>query len=130
MLLMAIKSVSACSYLPEHKEQYLQNLAERDFNVKLYFFSTVFLVIANIILFVIRNKKDYWLLAVIILTIIASIPITLFVGAQDMCGNSIVTGLQANFVVFISFFIYQILLWVNRTSLQFKKGKITTINLR
>ena len=130
ILLLAIKFVSACDYSPEYKDEYLQILAERDFNVKLFFFSSIFLIAANIVLFFFRNKKDYWLLITIITVVFISVPATFISGFIDMCGDSIVTGLQVNFFVFLSFLTYQILLWVNRTSLQFKRGKITTIDLR
>ena len=129
-LVLMTKFASACSYNPEFREQVERQWAEREFNTKLFFFSTIFLITANIVLFFVRNKKYYWLLVTIVLVILFSAPITIIVGAVDMCGDSKATGLQANFVIFMSFFIYQVLLWVNRTSLQFKKGKITTINLR
>src|SRR5215203_6769552 len=90
VLVLLTKFVNACSYLPESEELYLQNLAERNFNIKLYFFSSIFLILANFVLFFARGKKDYWLLVTIIIVTFISAPITLFAGAIDMCGDTIV----------------------------------------
>ena len=90
VLISTTKLVNACSIAPEFKEQYLRQLADRDFNVKVYFFAAVFLIAANIVLFFVRKKNDYLLGFAIILTALVSVPVTLLSILQDTCGNTIV----------------------------------------
>jgi hypothetical protein len=130
VLVFTTKLVNACDYLPEFKEQYFREAAEKDFNVKLYFFSAVFFIIANLALFFVRGKKDYWVPLTMVAIALISAPITLFSGIVDMCGDSFVKGMRINFFIFLVFLIYQLLLWATRTSLQFKRAKITTVDLR
>ena len=78
VLILSTKLVNACSIEPESNEQVLKQLAERDFNVKIFFFFTVLLIAANIALFFYRKKHDYLLGFAIILTALISAPITMF----------------------------------------------------
>jgi len=126
VLILLTKLVNACSYLPESKEQVLRKLAERDFSVKIYFYSTIFFIIANLALFFVRGRKDYWLPITMVAVGIISAPITLFAGVFDMCGDTLIKGLQINFFIFMTFLLFQLCLWADRTRLQYKK----TINLQ
>jgi len=123
VLILSTKLVNACSIVPEFKEQYLKQLAERDLSVKVYFFAAVFLIAANIVLFFVRKKNDYLLGFAIILTALISAPITLFSMLQDTCGNSIVANLRINFYIFLSFLVLQACLWLKGAGLRFKQEK-------
>lgn len=123
------KLVNACSYSPQFKEQLLKQLAERDFNVKLYFFSIIFLIGANIGVFFARKRNDYLLPFAILLTGLVSAPVTIVSILNDSCGNSIVSSLKINFYIFLGFLIFQGFLWISRTDLRFNRGK-TTINFQ
>jgi hypothetical protein len=123
------KLVNACSYSPEFKDQIIKQLAERDFNVKLYFYASVLLIVANVVVFFVRDKKDYLVPFAVLLAAFISAPITLMTILTDMCGNSIVTGMKINFFIFLGFLAFQICLWANRTDMRFNRGK-TTIDLR
>ena len=117
------KLVNACSIAPENKEQYLKQLAERDSSVKLYFFAAVLLIAANIVLFFVRKKNDYFLGFAIILTALVSAPITLLSILQDTCGNTIVANLRINFYIFLSFLVFQLCLWLKGAGLRFNREK-------
>ncbi len=125
VLIFTTKLVNACSIAPEFKEQYLKQLAERDFNVKVYFFAVVLLIAANIVLFFVRKKHDYLLGFAIILTGLISAPITLLSILQDTCGNTIVANLRINFYIFLSFLVLQVCLWLKDAGLRFNREKPT-----
>lgn len=125
VLISTTKLVNACSIAPEFKEQYLKQLAERDFNVNIYFFATVFLIAANIVLFFVRKKNDYLLGFAIILTGLISAPITLLSILQDTCGNTIVANLRINFYIFLSYLVLQVCLWLKDAGLRFNQEKPT-----
>jgi hypothetical protein len=123
VLFSATRLVNACSIAPEFKEQALKQLAERDFNVRIYFFAAVFLIAANIVLFFVRKKHDYLLGFAIILTALISVPITLLSLLQDSCGNTIVANLRINFYIFLSFLVLQVCLWLKDAGLRFNREK-------
>lgn len=120
-MIFTTKLANACDYAPEFKEQALKQLAERDFSVKAFFFSTVLLIAANIALFFYRKKNDYMLGFAIILTALISAPITMFSIINDSCGDSIVENLRINFYIFLSFLVFQICLWLKGVGLRFKQ---------
>jgi len=123
VLILTTKLVNACSIAPEFKDQFLKQLAERDFSVKIYFFATVFLIAANIVLFFVRKKNDYLLGFAIILTALISAPITLLSILQDTCGNTIVENLRINFYIFLGFLVLQVCLWLKNAGLRFNRAK-------
>lgn len=123
VLFSTTKLVNACSIAPEFKEQALKQLAERDFNVKVYFFAAVLLIAANVVLFFVRKKNDYLLGFAIILTGLISAPITLLSVLQDTCGNTIVANLRTNFYIFLSFLVLQVCLWLKDAGLRFNREK-------
>ena len=123
VLILTTKLVNACSIAPEFKEQFLKQLAERDFSVKIFFFATVFLIAANIVLFFVRKKDDYILGFAIILTALISAPITLLSILDDTCGNTIVDDLRINFYIFLSFLVLQVCLWLKSAGLRFDREK-------
>lgn len=123
VLFSTTKLVNACSIAPEFKEQYLRQLAERDFNVKIYFFAAVLLIAANIVLFFVRKKNDYFLGFAIILTALISAPITLLSILQDTCGDTIVGNLRINFYIFLSFLVLQVCLWLKNAGFRFSQEK-------
>jgi hypothetical protein len=125
VLIFTTKLVNACDYAPEFKDQIIKQLAERDSSVKLYFFAAVFLIIANIVIFFVRDKKDYLLPFAILLTAFISAPITFLALLTDTCGNTIVKDLRVNFYIFLGFLIFQLCLWLKRTDVRFNKGKTT-----
>ena len=129
VLISTTKLVNACDYAPGLKEQFIKQLAERDSSVKLYFFAAVFLIVANIVVFFVRNKNDYLLPFAVILTALISAPITLLSLLTDTCGNTIVKDLRINFFIFLGFLVFQFCLWVKRTDVRFNRGE-ATINLR
>jgi len=124
VLIITTKLANACDYAPEFKEQFLGQLAERDFNVKLYFFLTVLLIVANIVLFFVRKKNDYLVGFAIILTALISAPITIFSIIANSCGNAIVENLRINFFIFLGFLLFQLFLWLSGTGLRFNRKKI------
>lgn len=130
VFVLSTKLVNACETAPEFKEQVLRELAERDFNVKLYFFFAVFFIIANLILFFVRDKKDYWLPLTMVAIALISAPVTLMSGLADICsGDTLVKAMRVNFFIFLAFLVYQLLLWAARTGFRFKREKTTTIGL-
>jgi hypothetical protein len=123
VLIFTTKLANACEQAPQFKEQILRHLAERDFNVKAYFFATVLLIAANIALFFYRKKHDYLLGFAIILTALISAPITMFSIVNDSCGDSIVANLRINFYIFLSFLVLQVCLWLKDVGLRFSQEK-------
>lgn len=123
VLIFTTKLANACDYAPEFKEQIIRQLAERDFNVKAYFFPTVLLIVANLVLFFVRRKNDYLLAFAIILTALISAPITIFSIINDSCGNTIVANLRINFYIFLGFLVFQVCLWLKRAGLRFNREK-------
>jgi len=123
VLIFATKLANACDYAPEFKEQFIRQLAERDFRVKIYFFAIILLIAANIVLFFVRKKNDYLLGFAIILTALTSAPITMFSIINDSCGDSIVANLRINFYIFLSFLVFQVCLWLKGKGLRFNREK-------
>jgi len=123
VLIFTTKLANACDYAPEFKDQFLKQLAERDFNVKIYFFFTVLLIAANIVLFFVRKKHDYLVGFAIILTALISAPLTMFSIINDSCGDSIVANLRINFYIFLSFLVFQVCLWLKDASLRLNREK-------
>ncbi len=122
-MIFSTKLANACDYAPEFKEQILKHLAERDFSVKAYFFATVLLIAANMVLFFVRKKNDYLVGFAVILTALISAPITMFSIINDSCGDSIVGNLRINFYIFLSFLVFQVCLWLKDASLRFNREK-------
>jgi hypothetical protein len=125
VLISTTKLVNACEYVPGFKDQIVNQLAERDSNVKLYFFAAVFLIAANIAVFFVRQKHDYLIPFAVILTAFISAPFLFLAILNDSCGNTIVKDLRINFYIFLGFLIFQICLWLKRTDVRFNKGKTT-----
>jgi len=123
VLIIMTKLANACDYAPQFKDQILRQLSERDFNVKVYFFFTVLLITANIVLFFVRNKNDYVIGFAIILTALISAPMTIFSIINDSCGDSIVRNLRINFYIFLSFLVFQVCLWLKNAGLRFNREK-------
>ena len=123
VLFFTTKLANACSIAPEFKDQYLKHLAERDSSVKLYFFAAVFLIVANIVLFFVRKKNDYFLGFAIILTALVSAALTFFSMLRDTCGDTIVANLRINFYIFLSFLVFQLCLWLKGVGLRFRQEK-------
>jgi hypothetical protein len=123
VLIFTTKLANACDYAPEFKDQFIRQLAERDFRVKIYFFAIILLIAANIVLFFVRKKNDYVLGFAVILTALISAPITMFSIINDTCGNSIVANLRINFYIFLSFLVFQVCLWLKDAGLRLNQEK-------
>lgn len=79
LLLIAIKSVSACTYLGDPLA------AEKDFYSTIYFFSLVFLILANVQIYYWRNKGDILTLIFISGITLIMIPVTFFGVLLEHC---------------------------------------------
>ena len=129
MLLMAIKSVSACSVTIDPNNPNFDSVAENVFYVKTYFYSLVFLILANIVLFFLRRRKDYLVLLGIIALVLLMFPATLVASVISDCGDSLHIVLKWEFIFFLMIFCFHICLWVNKISLRINQGKLTIIKL-
>jgi len=127
MLLIAIKTVTACSY--DANTPNVDLIAEISFYSKIYFLSTVFLILANVALFSFRKQKDYLMLILIIATAFMMILLTSFGVLLEEC-SFLRNTLKWEFIIFLTIFCFQIGLWVSNSSLRINKGDMTFIKLR
>ena len=126
MLLIAIKSVSACESPSD-----IRDIENTFFYSKTYFYALIFLILANIVLFFLRRKNDYLVLFGTISIVLLIIPIALWAIEFQSCGSwAIEKVMRWGFFTFLIIFCAQICLWVNKTDLRINKGNMTTIKLR
>lgn len=133
MLLTAIKSVSACSVgiNPDNPlaDPYAE-INESFFYTKIYFYSLIFLILANFVLFFLRRQKDYPVLFAIISTLLIMIPATFIATLIQDCGALIGFVMKWEFIIFLIIFGFHICLWVNKTGLHLRGEGLTLTKLR
>ena len=110
MLLMAIKSVSACTYGSNADSMSKSSV------YTIYFFTFVFLVIGNIILFFLRDKKDYLLLILIIGTASLMLSLNFFGVLLENC-DFLDETLKWEFIIFLPITVFHIGLWITKSRL-------------
>ena len=123
MLLIAIKSVSAC-------EASQGEIEETVFYITIFFYSLIFMILANFVLFFRRKQKDYIMLFAIILTILLMLPVTFIASVIPVCGAALELALKWEFIIFLMIFGFQICLWVNKTGLHWRDDGLTLTKLR
>lgn len=126
IVLMTIKSVSACSVsYPDYDSS-----AENYFYIKVYFYSSLAMILGIIILFFLRGKKGLWLifteLTGIWLAVFTAISVLfaafiLFgsVWTQD-CGRSLRFTLGSFFIILLTLFFLQFASWIGQVKIPFK----------
>ena len=127
MLLIAIKSVSACSY--DAGRPNVDLMAEIRFYSRIYFLSTVCLFIANIALFSLRKQKDYFTLILIIATAFMMTLLTSFGVLLEEC-SFLRNTLKWEFIIFLAIFCFHVGLCVTKSSLRINKKDLTFIKLQ
>lgn len=121
ILLLAVKSISACDH-PNYVEIINENLYYR----KLYFYSSVFLIIANFLLFFVRKQHDYAVLVIIIISTIIAAMVT-FAGAIISgadCGDGLRAFLGLDLIYFILLTVFHLGLWLGKGNLRFSKKEL------
>ncbi len=116
MLLMAIKSVSACSYISGSDKPVLEMLADISFYTTVYFISIFLLFIANAALFISREKTDYLFLAIVIGMALIMIPLTFFGMIMEGC-DLLFSILKWELIIIAATFAIHLGLWATGTSL-------------
>ena len=124
ILFIVIKSASASC------EASQVEIEEIHFHIKFFFYSLIFVVLANLVLFFLRKQKDYFVLVVIILTTLVIIPVTLISSVFSGCGAALELTLKWEFIVFLTIFGFHICLWVNKTGLHLRDDRLTLIKLQ
>lgn len=128
IVLIAIKSVSACEYFNYGNDpNYVDPPTENAFYSKLYFFSLVFLIIANLFLFFKRNQNDYLVLAIIIISIVIATPLTLgaaLISGAD-CGDTLRELLKWDLIYFLLLTALQVGLWWCKRGLRLTRTKLS-----
>jgi hypothetical protein len=127
ILLVAIKSVSACMY--DADKPSVNSIAEMNLYSTIYFLSIVFLILANISLFFFRKQKDYLVLISVIAITSMMILSTLFGVLVEEC-SFLRNTLKWEFIIFLAIFCFHIGLWLSKSSLRINKGDMTFIKLR
>lgn len=116
MLLMAIKSVSACTYLGDPLA------AEKDYYLTLYFFSLFFLVLGNIALYYWRNKGDILTLIFIVGIAVIMTPITFFGVLLEYC-DFLGETLRFELIIFVAITLFHVGLWLTKSGLDLPSQK-------
>ena len=132
IVLTAIKSVSACSISidPNNPDAASAKIAENVFYIKIYFYSLVFLIFANFVLFFLRRQKDYLVLVILILTVLIMIPLAFFGMVIQDCGFALGSILKWEFIIFLMVFGLHLSLWVNKTGLHLLGEGLTITKLK
>jgi hypothetical protein len=113
VLLISAKIVSACSVVSGATSPDVENY----FYTKIYFFSSIFLILAIIVTYFLRGRKSDWLMHTTVMSIFVMIPLT-FVSAliaQD-CGDLVTTVLRYEFIFFLLLFVIQVISWIMQRS--------------
>lgn len=129
IVLIAIKSVSACDYFNYANDpNYVDPIAKNYFYSKLYFYLLVFLILANIGVYFLRKQKDGLVLKLIIFAALLTMPVTI-VGAflTSSCGDELPVVLKWEVIVFLTLFIFHICLWISKVGLHWQTGKLKLI---
>ena len=110
--------VNACDYAGDFKEEYYRALDARNYQAKMIFYAALFLLAANVVLFFIRNQRDWSLLLLLAGTCAVSLLVSFMYLLGHPCGDGILPVTQGNFAVFLLFFVFQFCLWLNRSGFQ------------
>ena len=109
-LFVSVKIVSACSV---DANSNFDPIAENNFYSGIYFFSSIFLIVAIIVSWFLRGRKGDWLVHITVISVFLMIPLTFIfaVIAQD-CGYLVLKTLRAEFIFFLLLFALQIISWI------------------
>lgn len=123
LLLTAIKSVSACSYLAGFNKSHSETMEVVNFYSGIYFSASFSIILANFALFYLRKQKDYLFLLFLIPTIISWILLVFFGFLFEECSFQI-NALKWGSIVFLPFLVFQICLWIMKKGLHVEKRSL------
>lgn len=119
MLLMAIKSVSACELSREES----QIVWDQRYYDNIWFLTLAFLIIPIGILYYLRNYKGLWVLVTSVILVLLFVPITFAVALMNSCGTEPVSTLiKGELFLMLLLFTYQLSSWISqrKTSIKLK----------
>jgi hypothetical protein len=115
MLLTAIKSVSACSVAVDPNNPNYDPIAENNFYGAIYFYSSIFLILAIIVSYFLSGRKRLWFVIVTITSVFLMIPILFVFGIMlKGCGNISLGIIKWYFIFLLFLFTFQIVSWIIR----------------
>ena len=129
ILLSGSKIASACSVVADPDNPNFNPIEENGFYARIYFYSLVFLILSNIVLFFWRRQKDYLFLILIFAAVLVMIPLTFFGILMADCGETLKDILKWDFIIFAVISVIHVGLWLTKGSLRIKKTDITPIKL-
>ena len=125
IVLMAIKSVSACTYLGDPLAE------DKSFYSTMYFFSLATLILTNVVIYYWRRKGDVLSLIFILSIAVIMTPVTFFGVLMEYC-DLLGETLKLEFIVFVAITVFHIGLWITKSSFptwQTEKGKMISLKL-
>ncbi len=88
----------------------------------IYFFSSFILILGNIVIFYLRNQRDYLLFFFLIPPIVIWVLLALFGLLLEECSFQI-NVLKWGLILFLPFFVFQIGLWITKSGLHLPDKK-------
>ncbi|HVE57809.1 MAG TPA: hypothetical protein VNB22_13340 [Pyrinomonadaceae bacterium] len=118
MLLIAIKSVSACESLSQAESRIVW---EQRYYDNIWFLTLASLIIPIGILYYLRNFKGLWVLVASIILVLVFVPITFAVGLMNSCGTEPVSTLiKGELFLMLLLFTYQLSSWISQRKTSIK----------
>ena len=105
--------VNACSVSIDPNNPNYDPIAENNFYGAIYFYSSIFLILAILVSFFLFGRKRIWFVIVALASVFLMIPIIFVFGImlQD-CGNMSLGIIKWYFVFLLFLFIFQIVSWI------------------
>lgn len=107
------KIVNACSVAVDPTNPTYDPIAENNFYGAIYFYSSIFLILAIIVSYFLSGRKTLWFVIVTITSVILMIPILFVFGImfQD-CGHTSLGIIKWYFLFLLFLFTFQIVSWI------------------
>lgn len=121
IVLLAIKSVSACSY-PEGYIEPVSVLKGNEYYFWGIFFGSFILLIPIVVLYYRRKRQGLWTIIASILSLVFFIPLLLLTAVYTMCSNGagIAAVIIAEFFLMFLLFLYQLISWITQRKMSRK----------
>lgn len=132
IVLFAIKSVSACSYISGSKKPILEMLDEISLYTNVYLFSIISLFIVNSAIIFLREKRDNLFLAIIIILALIMTCLTFFGIIMEGC-DLLFSTLKLELVIISVITSLHLLMWATNLKLpdwRIEKGDMISLELK